>query len=131
MQNKHKSQNGVVRRFCSLSVSCLLMQIIHMGILFNAESDSGALGFGLRFCITTECLREADIAGPQTTRVTRHTIMPPKQLFIFVAAAAAAKSLQSCPTLCDPVDGSPPGSRVPGSLQARTLEWVATSFSNA
>ena len=46
-------------------------------------------------------------------------------------AAAAAKSLQSCPTLCDPVDGSPPGSPVPGILQARTLEWVATSFSNA
>ena len=48
-----------------------------------------------------------------------------------VAAAAAAKSLQSCPTLCDPIDGSPPGSPVPGILQARTLEWVAISFSNA
>ena len=47
------------------------------------------------------------------------------------AAAAAAKSLQSCPTLCDPIDGSPPGSTVPGSLQARTLEWVAISFSKA
>ena len=47
------------------------------------------------------------------------------------AAAAAAKSLQSCPTLCDPIDSSPPGSPVPGILQARTLEWVAISFSNA
>ena len=47
------------------------------------------------------------------------------------AAAAAAKSLQSCPTLCDPIDGSPPGSPVPGILQAGTLEWVAISFSNA
>ena len=47
------------------------------------------------------------------------------------AAAAAAKSLQSCPTLCDPIDGSPPGSSVPEILQARTLEWVAISFSNA
>ena len=47
------------------------------------------------------------------------------------AAAAAAKSLQSCPTLCDPIDGSPLGSPVPGILQARTLEWVAISFSNA
>ena len=46
-------------------------------------------------------------------------------------AAAAAKSLQSCPTLCDPIDGSPPGSPVPGILQAKTLEWVAISFSNA
>ena len=47
------------------------------------------------------------------------------------AAAAAAKSLQSCPTLCDPIDGSPPGSPVPGILQARTLEQVAISFSDA
>ena len=50
---------------------------------------------------------------------------------IAAAAAAAAKSLQSCPTLCDPMDCSPPGSPVPGILQARTLEWVAISFSNA
>ena len=49
--------------------------------------------------------------------------------FIQFAAAAAAKSLQSCPTLCDPIDGSPPGSTVPGILQARTLEWAAISFS--
>ena len=59
-------------------------------------------------------------------------------LYVFVSlptlhslAAAAAKSLQSCPTLFDPIDGSPPGSPVPGILQARTLEWVAMSFSNA
>ena len=51
--------------------------------------------------------------------------------FIQWAAAAAAKSLQLCPTLCDPIDGSPPGSPVPGILQARILEWVAISFSNA
>ena len=47
------------------------------------------------------------------------------------AAAAAAASLQSCPTLCDPIDSSPPDSPVPGILQARTLEWVAIAFSNA
>ena len=47
------------------------------------------------------------------------------------AATAAAKSLQSCPTPCDPIDGSPPGCPVPGILQARTLEWVAISFSSA
>ena len=51
-------------------------------------------------------------------------------LVIAAAAAAAAKSLQSCPTLCDPIDGSPTGYPVPGILQARTLEWVAISFSN-
>ena len=50
---------------------------------------------------------------------------------VVAAAAAATKSLQSCPTLFDPTDGSPPGSPVPGILQARTLEWVAISFSNA
>ena len=46
-------------------------------------------------------------------------------------ATAIAKSLQLCPTLCDPIDSSPPGSPIPGILQARTLEWVAISFSNA
>ena len=51
-------------------------------------------------------------------------------LLLLVAYAAAAKSLRSCPTLCDPIDGSPPGSPAPGILQARTLEWVAISFSN-
>ena len=50
---------------------------------------------------------------------------------IALAAAAAAKSLQWCPILCDPIESSPPGSAVPGILQARTLEWVAISFSNA
>ena len=56
-----------------------------------------------------------------------------KEIYIIktVLDAAAAKSLQSCPTLCDPIDGSPPGSPIPGILQARTLEWAAISFSNA
>ena len=52
-------------------------------------------------------------------------------VFAAAAAAAGAKSLQLCPTLCDPIDGSPLGSSVPGILQARILEWVAISFSNA
>ena len=52
------------------------------------------------------------------------------ELLWYSAAAAAAKSLQLCPTLCDPIDGSPTGSSVPGILQARTLEWVAISFSS-
>ena len=54
-----------------------------------------------------------------------------KAIHLPAIAAAAAKSLQSCPTLCDPIDGSPPGSPIPGILQERTLEWVAISFSNA
>ena len=63
---------------------------------------------------------------------------PPEALFSHVSfqttlypSFVAAESLQSCLTLCDPIDGSPPGSAVPGILQARTLEWVAISFSNA
>ena len=55
----------------------------------------------------------------------------PREAPSYAAAAAAAKSLQSCPTLCDPIDGSPLGLPVPRILQARTLEWVAMSFSNA
>ena len=55
----------------------------------------------------------------------QHPATPP------AAAAAAAKLLQSCPTLCDPIDGRPSGSPVPGILQARTLQWVAVSFSHA
>ena len=58
-------------------------------------------------------------------------LTPQKAVLFIIGAAAAAKSLQSCLTLCDPIDGSPPGSPVPGILQARTLEWVAISFSNA
>ena len=63
-----------------------------------------------------------------------HPLSPGTHEFVFSicdTAAAAAKSLQSCPTLCDPIDGRPPGSPVPGILQAKTLEWVAISFSNA
>ena len=68
-----------------------------------------------------------------TTHLSRMAIIKTKTKTVSVgaAAAAAAKSLQSCPTLCDPIYGSPPGSPVPGILQARTLEWVAISFSNA
>ena len=67
------------------------------------------------------------------TALPAHSLIqqpPPCGLAAAAAAAAAAKSLQSPPTLCDPIDGSPPGSTDPGILQARTLEWVAISFSN-
>ena len=65
--------------------------------------------------------------------IVKKLIMPFSDLMMdkSMAAAAAGKSLQSCPTLCDPIDGSPPGSPVPGILQTRTLEWVAIAFSNA
>ena len=71
---------------------------------------------------------EVGILSLCTRQLKPHTSL---NLLMFAAAATAAKSLQSCPTLCDPIDGSPPGSAVPRILQARTLEWVAISFSNA
>ena len=61
---------------------------------------------------------------------TSEDVLIPVDCVHFAAAAAAAKLLQLCPTLCDPIDGSPPGSTAPGILQARKLEWVSISFSN-
>ena len=66
-------------------------------------------------------------ASPGWQELTHHMTVPSPNYT--PAAAAAAKSLQSCPTLCDPLDGSPPGSAIPGILRARTIEWVAISFS--
>ena len=66
---------------------------------------------------------------PEVADVTDKPSFQTSGLQTSAAAAAAAKSLQSCPTLCDPIDGSPPGSPVPEILQARTLEWVAIDFS--
>ena len=66
---------------------------------------------------------EPDGLQSMRSKTVRHNLV--------TAAAAAAKSLQSCPTLCDSIDGSPSGSPIPGVIQARTLEWVAISFSSA
>ena len=74
--------------------------------------------------------------APPSMGFSRHeywsgVLLPSPKSPLAAAATAAAKLLQSCPTLCDPIDGSRPGSPIPGILQARTLEWVAISFSNA
>ena len=69
--------------------------------------------------------------GPEYVLTTIESCLVAAKIKHTAAAAAAAKSLQSCPTLCDPIDSSPPGSPVPEIIQARTLEWVAISFSNA
>ena len=81
-------------------------------------------------------LKSRDITLPTKVRLVKNVVFPLvmhgcESWTIKKAAAAAAKLLQSCPTLCNPIDGSPPGSAIPGILQARTLEWVAISFSKA
>ena len=83
-------------------------------------------------------LKSRDITLPTKIRLVKAMVFPVVMYGCeswtvkkAAAAAAAAKSLQSCLTLCNPRDGSPPGSPIPGTLQARTLEWVAISFSNA
>ena len=82
---------------------------------------------------TTTAMTTQTLGTPPIVFIFENVATPPFQLFRSQInyAAAAAKSLQSCPTLCDPIDGSPPGSPVPGILQARTLECVAISLSNA
>ena len=72
-------------------------------------------------------LKSRDITLPTKVHLVKDMVFP----VVMYVAAATAKSLQSCPTLCDPIDSSPLGSAIPGILQARTLEWVAISFSNA
>ena len=83
-------------------------------------------GERVSWCLETSPLSQL----PPWDRSPSLTLMSLFLSFIFCLAAAAAKSLQSCLTLCYPIDGSPPGSSIPGILQARTLEWVAISFSN-
>ena len=83
------------------------------------------------FCIAGELLL-SHLGSPYDISINFTTLFKTKSLHISInEITATAKSLQSCPTLCDPTDGSPPGSPVPWILQARTLEWVAISFSNA
>ena len=77
------------------------------------------------------CKSSRQVEGSHGTHLIFLATMCDIALEVLTAAAAAAKSLQSCPTLCDPMDCSLPGFSVPGILQARTLEWVAISFSNA
>ena len=99
-----------------------------MSLLFNMLSRLviAFLPRSKRLLISWLRSPSAVIVEPKKIKfVTVSTVSPS------ICHAVAAKSRQSCPTLCDPIDGSPPGSPVPGILQARTLEWVAISFSNA
>ena len=115
---------------------------IFLGSKINVDSDcSHEMKRHLlpRRIVTTNLdsvLKSRDITFPTKVCIVKIMVCPVvmdgcESWTIKKAVAAAAKSLQSCPTLCGPIDGSPPGSPVPGILQARTLEWVAISFSNA
>ena len=99
-------------------------------LLMKVKEESEKVGLKLNFQ-KTKINASVPITSWEIDGETVETVSD----FIFfgskITAAAAAKSLQFCPTLCDPIDGSPPGSPIHGILQARTLEWVAISFSNA
>ena len=92
------------------SIPLLILNLFYFKVDYTNFYKCELQVFGLYTCETYELVR----------RKNKHS-----------SSVIAAKSLQSCPTLCDPRDGSPPGSPVPGILKARTLEWVAISFSNA
>ena len=97
-------------------------------------SGFSAFDFSPALCLDTCFVVEKSNLNPNSNLSRDKNclyVLPTYLVLVVHAAAAAAKSLQSCPTLCNPIDGSPPGSSVPGILQARTLEWVAISFSNA
>ena len=114
----HESESEVAQSCLTLSdhMDCSLPGSSIHGIFQARILEWGAIAF------SEEEIRSAYI----------HMFLPIHPVYAFgFAACAAAKSRQSCPTLCDSIDGSPPGSPVPGILQARTLEWVAISFSSA
>ena len=105
----NKSQNKSKKKSKKLRIFIIFTYLVKLW-LFSIPA---------MFCSSWPCL------PPSLISHTSHCTL------MFYAMLCYAKSLQSCPTLCDPIDGSPPGSPVPGILQARILEWVAISFSNA
>ena len=112
-------------RYCGSSIPNSIDTSSNVALVrFVTDGSLSASGFRLRFDSSLECKFVDSLKKYTHTHTHTHT-------HIYHVAAAAAKSLQSCPTLCDPIDGSPSGSLVPGILQARTLEWVAISFSYA
>ena len=118
-------------RTCVSCISCLSRQIRYHCAIWKAHSSFILWVINQHDFIlllkSGACLWHSSAAVCVTMNIlTFHSF-----LLNFIEVSAAAKSLQSCPTLCDPIDGSPPGSPVPGILQARTLEWVATALSNA
>ena len=100
--------------------------VVHSCLTLCDPMDSSMPGFPVLRCLPE--LAQTHVHWVDDAIQPSHPLLPPTSA---TAAAAAAKSLQSCLTLCDPIDVSLPGSPVPGILQARTLEWLAIAFSNA
>ena len=94
------------------------------------QHHSSKASIHLHSAFFTDQLSDAYMTTEKTIALTRQTFVG-KVMSLLLNMLSAAKSLQLCPTLCDPIDGCPPDSPIPGILQARTLEWVAISFSNA
>ena len=104
-----------------------LKKIIQMNLIYKIETDSLTEN---KLMVTKGETWQGGIN--QEVEINKYTLLYIKDLlYVYIYMLCYAKSLQSCPTLCDPIDSSLPGSPVPGILQTRTLEWVAISFSNA
>ena len=116
-KKKKKKRKKFHYIFLSFSVSLMTCTFDLFNLLFNS------IHFSIWGHLLGKCRPFTSTPWPYPVILLMHSLG--------YTAAAAAKSLRSCPTLCDPIDGSPTGSAVPGILQARTLEWVAISFSNA
>ena len=109
----------------SLKLNIKKTKIIASGPITSWQIEGEKVNIMTNFFLGSKITADSDCSH----EIKRHLLLGRKAM-TNLAAAAAAKSLQSCPTLCDPIDGSPPGSPIPGILQARTLEWVAISSSN-
>ena len=99
--------------------------------IFHANRDQKKAGVAILISDKIDLKTKAEKRDKERQYIMIKVSIQEDITIINIYAAAAAKLLQSCPTLCDPRDGSPPGSAIPGILQERTLEWVAISFSNA
>ena len=114
---------------CVVPIMCTGRPAPHRPTHKGKEKGMNACEFHL--CLGMNTLWYSPIQACACLPLYPFKVHPPWGSWRLLRWAAAAESLQSCPTLCDPIDGSPPGSPVPGILQARTLEWVAISLSNA
>ena len=123
------SPSNEYSRLISFRLDILAVQGTLKSLLQHHSSKASILQHSDFFIVQ---LSNPHMTKEKTIALTRWTFVGKVMSLLFnMLSAAAAKSLQSCPTLCDPIDSSPSDSSVPGILQARTLEWVAISFSNA